>query len=258
MHAAVLCATPFVHTVRGATVLVMLMGVPWAISSWVPYAMIGEFVREAERGLSPYEYAEDYWYAQHIMERSRAGSAAPPNATTDSPARKRLSARLMECSPSPNGSGSSASQQRIMSGSYSSSVVSRGVEVAAPGDAAPVEDSARGGTILGIHNLAIVLPQFVVSLLVSLIFRLTGGGPRRGADGGEEARSGGSVTWVLTFGGVMALGAALLTRLVPLTMTERQARYPGYISVPTEDEAERGETDAPPPIDSDASLESAT
>ncbi|WFD36954.1 hypothetical protein MCUN1_003846 [Malassezia cuniculi] len=58
--------TWFVTSLRGAIFLVMLMGIPWSISCWVPYALIGEFVREAESQNPGYV---DYWPTQSSTER---------------------------------------------------------------------------------------------------------------------------------------------------------------------------------------------
>lgn len=73
-----------------------------------------------------------------------------------------------------------------------------------------------GGTIMGIHNLAIVFPQFIVSfglllrpddqiaIVASIIFKLADTHPDVGQN---EAGAGGKngVAWVLRFGGLMAL-----------------------------------------------------
>lgn len=96
-----------------------------------------------------------------------------------------------------------------------------------------------GGTVLGIHNLAIVMPQFIVSLpyafrislyhlpqvalVTSVIFRIV--------DGESQVSSGPTtylgktgVGWVLRFGGCCALIGALIVRRVPPTPTEKAMR----------------------------------
>ena len=101
-----------------------------------------------------------------------------------------------------------------------------------------------GGTILGIHNLAIVSPQFIVSfrtqtevmdvrayclnycflpqtaIVAAIIFKiseLTSQSPYRKAHGIE---SGADVVWVLRFGGVMTLVSVFLSRYVPAPPSE--------------------------------------
>lgn len=96
------------------------------------------------------------------------------------------------------------------------------------GDAPPPPDEppTRGGTILGIHNLSIVLPQLFVSLVAAAIFARFNSGDSGGEDDGAAPREGTApgTEWVLFFGGVAALFAAALTRLVPLTRRERLVR----------------------------------
>jgi solute carrier family 45 protein 1/2/4 len=93
-----------------------------------------------------------------------------------------------------------------------------------------------GGTIMGIHNLAIVLPQFIIAIVASIIFRLADGDrraagsfepppnqPTPGYPGGPDPvyheKSG--VAWVLRFGGLMALVGAAVCRSVPPTKQEK-------------------------------------
>ncbi len=82
-----------------------------------------------------------------------------------------------------------------------------------------------GGTIMGIHNLAIVFPQFLIALIASLIFKLSdaaasdGSGPVQGGNTSSHA-----VAHVLQFGGCMALVGALICRRVPPTKTEKAMR----------------------------------
>ena len=115
--------------------------------------------------------------------------------------------------------------------SYIPSIVSRGREV--PGDIVPLEDSIRGGTILGIHNLAIVVPQLLVALLSSLIFHFTSTPPTKTQPGTD-----GDVACVLRFGACMALGAALLAHSIPSTQSERHAMYLDYEPLRAENDDE--------------------
>jgi solute carrier family 45, member 1/2/4 len=81
-----------------------------------------------------------------------------------------------------------------------------------------------GGTIMGIHNLAIVFPQFLIAIIASFIFKMSE------ATAGNEGSPGGAhknnhaVAHVLQFGGCMALAGALICRKVPPTKTEKAMR----------------------------------
>jgi len=82
-----------------------------------------------------------------------------------------------------------------------------------------------GGTVLGIHNLAIVMPQFIVAVVTSIIFRIVDGTGRQGSAQDTNTYLGkNGVAWVLRFGGICSLFGALLARRVPPTSTEKAMR----------------------------------
>ncbi|EGO27826.1 hypothetical protein SERLADRAFT_447045 [Serpula lacrymans var. lacrymans S7.9] len=80
-----------------------------------------------------------------------------------------------------------------------------------------------GGTILGIHNLAIVMPQFVVAVVSSVIFRIVDESSQDPTNHDTYLGRNG-VAWVLRFGGFCTLIGALISRMVPLTRTEKGMR----------------------------------
>ncbi|OXC57663.1 solute carrier family 45, member 1/2/4, partial [Cryptococcus neoformans MW-RSA852] len=100
-----------------------------------------------------------------------------------------------------------------------------------------------GGTIMGIHNLAIVFPQFIARLILilfpcgiavvaSIIFKLADSQPdiqptsasTSVEGGGPHGQDKNGVAWVLRFGGLMAFVGALVSRKVPPTKTEKAMR----------------------------------
>ncbi|KAF4547973.1 General alpha-glucoside permease-like protein 1 [Elsinoe fawcettii] len=70
----------------------------------------------------------------------------------------------------------------------------------------PSHGADQAGVVLGIHNVAIAAPQVIATLVSSLIFRFLQ--KPRGQPGDD------SVGWVLRFGGLAALGAAVLARRI--------------------------------------------
>lgn len=263
-----LIGTAWASTVGQATVVIALVGVPWSIAAWAPFAMVGEFVREAEDGESPFEFEGDHWSPARMRERAqeeglarkqrredlmresggqgregspRAGSGfkyideVEPRRVSglgEQGARERIRASLVNCAPLPHTlSGSSEDLESLgatpAAGRRRSSYSSHTPEAQPTGGA---------GTILGIHNLAIVAPQFVVAIIASLIFSgvhsshngvhlVLGSGMETFAGEGEVRNPADGTIWVMRFGGSMALIAALLTRYVPLTLSERSRRY---------------------------------
>lgn len=60
-----------------------------------------------------------------------------------------------------------------------------------------------GGTVLGIHNLAIVFPQFIIALVATAIFRIVDTSTDSDPSHVYYGKTG--VSWVLRFGGLSAL-----------------------------------------------------
>ncbi|OXH61420.1 solute carrier family 45, member 1/2/4 [Cryptococcus neoformans] len=94
---------------------------------------------------------------------------------------------------------------------------------------------------MGIHNLAIVFPQFIARLILilfsiavvaSIIFKLADSQPdiqptsvfTSVEGGGPHGQDKNGVAWVLRFGGLMAFVGALVSRKVPPTKTEKAMR----------------------------------
>lgn len=187
-------ATFFVTRVWHAIIIVSLVGICWAVACWAPFAIIMEFLKEREG-----EAEEDggaiarEWAHRPSHSRTRSTPAAGRNSR-HAPHDERTPL-----------------------------VRRRSLEHRNP-DSVPLEaEAATGGTILGIHNLAIVMPQFVVAIASSVIFSIvdaSDGDPAH--DTALYGKNG--VAWVLRFGGVCTLFGALLARMVPPTHTEKQMR----------------------------------
>ncbi|KNZ81557.1 General alpha-glucoside permease [Termitomyces sp. J132] len=146
-----------------------------------------------------------------IME---ARSAPPPNAALAS--RRPSHVRVVSTPPLYR---RPPDERQPLLRSRSHDGLDTGVQV---GPSAPM----AGGTVLGIHNLAIVMPQFIVALVTSLIFRIADGGSPEGLllDNDYKYYGKTGVGWVLRFGGCCTLIAALIVRRVPPTPTEKAMR----------------------------------
>ncbi len=77
---------------------------------------------------------------------------------------------------------------------------------------------------MGIHNLAIVFPQFLIALIASLIFKMSEATAGEGGPGTGSSKNNHAVAHVLQFGGCMALVGSLICRRVPPTKTEKAMR----------------------------------
>lgn len=147
-----------------ATWVVAALGVSWAITCWIPFAILMEFIREMEAGaelngdvvISAAEVAESM-----IDERVRGDGdnesylSVPGKAKPRSRRQSRASSiRSRRSSIRSNRSGRSARMRVAKAVGECQPLLENGNEP---------PQKTEGGTILGIHNLAIVSPQFIVS-----------------------------------------------------------------------------------------------
>ncbi|KAH9853565.1 MFS general substrate transporter [Lenzites betulinus] len=186
--------TFFVTKVWQAIILVSLVGICWAVACWAPFAIIMEFLKEQEREpASEGDAAAREWLRRPSHSRTLSTPAARRNSRQTENERTPLVRRRRSFDQH----NASALQQD--------------------------DEAASGGTVLGIHNLAIVMPQFVVALVSSAIFRIVDADAE--ADPANNALYGkNGVAWVLRFGGVCTLFGAVIARMVPPTRTEKEMR----------------------------------
>ncbi|KPV72096.1 uncharacterized protein RHOBADRAFT_47279 [Rhodotorula graminis WP1] len=277
-YAACMVATFWATSVRGATAVVALVGVPWAITCWVPFALVMESIREVEAERADGDKAKAATAQTHGVPASPGlpSSSPSPARPFASPAQRALRtpfrSSLRQASwaihslqqPS-EASTSPARHARPTSTSASDDATAAAATAAAdehtslllntrsfPCDAEkPASSGGAGGTILGLHNLAIVLPQFFVALVAAGIFRLTtrassktfffldshDGGGGEGELGGED-----DVVWVLRFGGLASALGVVASRFLVETASERRYRdrvLYGWQHEPVEDDERR-------------------
>ncbi|KAJ2363089.1 hypothetical protein H4S01_004473 [Coemansia sp. RSA 2610] len=160
-------------TVAMASVLLAVCGISWAVAMWVPFSMIGETIRGgSDRTLG----------RQQMHAAPGGGSDYVQVAMGDIPL------EVID-SHSEDGSGQEPD-----------------LDARPPSE--PAELSA--GTILGVHNVFIVIPQFITAFASSLIFavfeHLQGTAPD--AAGGQHARQ---IALVISLGGLSAGVAVYLS-----------------------------------------------
>jgi solute carrier family 45 protein 1/2/4 len=182
-----------VTTVVQATIIVALVGISWAVAVWVPFAIIMELLKETKNPNDD----ED-------------------RIPTDYVRRPSAHLRALSQPTIPRREGGDERQPLLRRRSYD--------EYEQGNESTVEEKPVAGGTILGVHNLAIVAPQFIVSLMASLIFRIvdSNGVSNPENEGTYYGKNG--VAWVLRFGGFCTLIGAMLARRVPPTATEKEMR----------------------------------
>jgi solute carrier family 45 protein 1/2/4 len=172
----VISTTFAVHTAFQASAVVAMLGVAWAVTCWVPFGILMEFIRELEAGAIL--DADEVISASEIMLRleedgeEEGGLSVPGQRGNGSGSGSR--------SPSGRRRSNASARSRTSSRRSSRSSMHRGARVRAQKaltecrpllegveediEAIPDPPEQVGGTILGIHNLAIVSPQFIVRL----------------------------------------------------------------------------------------------
>ncbi|KAI0638097.1 MFS general substrate transporter [Trametes polyzona] len=188
--------TFFVTKVWQAIILVSLVGICWAVACWAPFAIIMEV-----RCRSVWPVFDEYPDAT-----AREWLRRPSHSRTLSTPAVRRNSRQGENERTP------LIRRRRSFDQHDASALQ------------PEAEAAAGGTVLGIHNLAIVMPQFIVALVSSAIFHAVD------ADVEDDPANNGAlygkngVAWVLRFGGACTLFGAIIARMVPPTRTEKEMR----------------------------------
>ncbi|WVR04092.1 hypothetical protein IAU60_001091 [Kwoniella sp. DSM 27419] len=210
-------STFFIATVWQATIMIALVGICWAIACWVPFAIIMEYLKELDDSSTTATNTQ-------ANSRQRGGYNVPASAGP-APGYRPLHARAASTPAGPwrshPASPSPADERSPLTRSYSTA----DLEGAGDGMEYTGSGPVAGGTIMGIHNLAIVFPQLIVALVAWLILKLADQeSDISPTSGGAEVKGKNGVAWVLRFGGLMALIGALISRKVPPTKTEKAMR----------------------------------
>lgn len=160
-----LLLTFFVETVLQATIIVAIIGIPWAVVLWVPFALVGEYIS----------------YEADKLEEAKEAATKLKNGQ----------------------SKYGATQGEAVDGPVS-------LEANEDDD----DDDLDAGLLLGVHNMYIVFPQFAVAIIAAVIFKVVAAveDPTKPTNPAPAQDSG--VAWVLRFGGIMGLFAAILSRRI--------------------------------------------
>lgn len=143
LFALVMLATFWIETVWQATIAISLLGISWACAVWVPFAIIMQFLRELETSTqkAQRDAAAGYGATGNSSLRPAHQRVASTPAHRHYPTRRRMSERT------------ALVRRHSLMGS--GGPVTNDLRYMGP-------EPVAGGTILGIHNLAIVMPQLLV------------------------------------------------------------------------------------------------
>lgn len=185
-------STVFVSDVAGASIVIGICGISWAMTMWAPFSLLGEYISQNEE-ISLEQSRE----AQH------AQGSQPPHEVFINPRAMSSSRYSLAAGGASLGTEGGfyqlveqpedASDRMEMHSRHDLS--GQGADETVKLD--PSATSA--GILLGIHNMYIVLPQFLVTFFSSIMFHFL----EKGGTEGEDA-SPGAIGVVLRFGAIMA------------------------------------------------------
>jgi len=176
LFVVVMASTFFIESVLQATIAISVLGICWAVACWIPFAIIMSFLKEMEDEPEEQNQAAAVAaaatttigapYRNNDMGRRHYRVSSVPSHLNKKKTKNHHSAPPTSMpTPTPNERTQLVRRHSLMSetGAFSHDLRYVG--------SAPVV--VAGGTILGIHNLAIVFPQFLIAIISSAIFRIT-------------------------------------------------------------------------------------
>ncbi|KAI9598159.1 major facilitator superfamily domain-containing protein [Syncephalis fuscata] len=203
-------ATILTDAVWFATLLISICGISWAIMMWAPFALIGEIVNsDADRC---HHHHKQYSWDQ-VPEYY---PLANPQSTEQSEGGHQ-DAMIVGISPSNN------HEEDEEDNNNSLNIIEDDDVIGPTLNGRRLSDCA--GEILGIHNVYVVIPQFISTFTSSILFALfdtftTANSHGSEGDTGETIHSPMAIGWILRLGGISVLFAAYLsTKIKPGTAT---------------------------------------
>ncbi|KAJ3934206.1 MAG: hypothetical protein NXY57DRAFT_890642 [Lentinula lateritia] len=182
--ASCMIATFFTSSVAGGTALITITGFSWAITQWAPFALLGEAIltepasssvheavgirlvdtRSRDEGNDGDDESETIFVAGEASD-SDSDSGHAQKGQFEREERRKTLLRLGEA-------GSSSVNVTPAVTNYREDDEDEGEEDEDMDEHSGGGLSAKAGIILGIHNIFVVIPQFLVTGLSSIIFAL--------------------------------------------------------------------------------------
>jgi solute carrier family 45 protein 1/2/4 len=211
-------STLFISSVEWAVAMVSATGISWALTLWAPFALIAQCVSHIndvsrrESIASSRTPTPDLRPADDTPYGTRQSERPSPLATTgisvSNPDERRPSQSTPLLAPKPVFAGRS-------------DIFNHPVTPRQPSPIEKKDEITSAGAIMGLHNVFISSPQFISTLLASVIFHFLGAGgrgdditPSSLVEPALETKMGGSIGWVLKIGGLGGFYAAYLTWLL--------------------------------------------
>ncbi|KAG6197189.1 hypothetical protein E4U10_000237 [Claviceps purpurea] len=195
LFAGSMFCTVLVRSVSAATVLIALAGITWAMTLWAPWAIISAEISRRDV----------------VARAGRLKSMAP---------RQILLHDADASSPSPSPSPSSSSSHHGLQEQQQEQQQQQQQEEPDLERNPAQEPHDQAGVILGIHNMAIAVPQMIATLGSSLVFKLIQ--KPRGTPGDH------SFATVMALGGISVLVACVFALKIDDGACKREGGGGGY------------------------------
>ncbi|GAA6010524.1 hypothetical protein JCM10207_001345 [Rhodosporidiobolus poonsookiae] len=219
VHAAAMLSTFWADDAFKAGLLMAIMGLAWAVESWVPYALIMHCIRDVED-------------ASNLARLRKQGELLNPSDSSEEREMHSLGRRFLPPRPAvyPHGlfAGALLHRSNIIAFSAQSLSHSPRGRRGHPDDPFGSNEDENGTTdsvpsaILTLHNLSLTLPQLLVAFLAFLAFTIYSsieGKQKTTTD--QIWHETGEVVWLFRAGGAAALAGAVAARWVEETDEER-------------------------------------
>ncbi|ORZ03374.1 major facilitator superfamily domain-containing protein [Syncephalastrum racemosum] len=186
-------STVFVSDVAGASVVIGICGVSWAMTMWAPFSLLGEYISQNEQ-LSLEQ--------RHNNQREQDGHEEQ-NVVFSNPRAMSSSRFSLAAGGASLGTEGGFYQLVEQPEDANNRIEMHGRQDLSTHNAVEAVNhdpsATSAGILLGIHNMYIVLPQFLVTFFSSIMFHFLEKGNTEG-----EAASPGAIGVVLRFGAIMA------------------------------------------------------
>ncbi|KAI7903398.1 major facilitator superfamily domain-containing protein [Cokeromyces recurvatus] len=189
-------STFFVSDVTAAAVVIGLCGISWAISMWAPFSLLGEYIVEQQSRIAKYgsEEEEENDTIQFIYKPDMMASRTSLAGISIIGAEPVLYHPVAIEEEDIQMLGIKHLNQEQQLGHSSSSNSNSDNDNDQYEETYQNQQPPAAGVLLGIHNMYIVLPQFLVTFFSSIIFRIL--------ESGEDSRD--TIGFILRIGAVMA------------------------------------------------------
>jgi solute carrier family 45, member 1/2/4 len=211
---------PFVGTVAGATFVVGLCGLPWAVTCWAPFALLGDEIAKMGHTEEGYEMVvtnrsppPSYEQIEKRVEGEGDAEASSSTLLNSGDGRRDSLDSVLSATHSDDlevfNDDPTVPEERVLRlGLPRTSIDPTSLHVHEP---APTNDVA--GEMLGIMNVFVTLPQFIMTFISSVVFAILEPGKSKELTEGKATGRGGvsAIAVVMVIGGIGSLVAGWLT-----------------------------------------------